>query len=113
MLFHLEMKAVKTLLATFSVVCWLVRGGIIHLDVTNNGDVTVEIDSESRDLQSESHRIEGDDNPQSQVETQPVIYDQYDVDLPYEVHRGFLSVSLTLNIRWKLSPKRYRMIVAT
>ena len=98
-LFDLQMKAVKTLLATFSVICWLAQGGVIHLDVTNSGDVTVEIDSEFQDLQSESHGLESDDNPQSQVKTQPVTYDQYDVDLPYEVHRGFLSVSLTLKIK--------------
>ena len=91
------MKTFKTLLATFSAFCWLAQAGVIHLDVTNNGDITVDIDSGPQDLQSENPCVESDDNPYHQVETQHTIFDQYDVTLPYEVHRGFLSVSLNLD----------------
>lgn len=93
------MKTFKTLLATFSALCWLAQAGVIHLDVTNNGDATIDIDTEPQDLQSENRCIESDGHPCHQIETQQIVFDQYDVTLPYEVHRGFLSVRLTLRLK--------------
>ena len=87
------MKKFKNILTTFSAFCWVAQAGIIHLDVTDSGDVTVQIDSEPQALQSENHCVKDDEIPRSRVETQPTIFDQYDVALPYEVHRGFLSVN--------------------
>ena len=93
------MKSFKTLLATFSASCWLARAGVIHLDVVTSGDVTVDIESGPQDLQSENCYTENEANSCHQVQTQHNILNQYDVTLPYEVHRGFLSVGLTSNIK--------------
>ena len=87
------MKTFKTLLTTFSAFSWVAQAGVIHLDLTDSGDVTVEIDSEPQALQSDNHCVEDDGISHSRVETQSTIFGQYDVTLPYEVHRGFLSVN--------------------
>ncbi|KAL8792156.1 MAG: hypothetical protein Q9195_005252 [Heterodermia aff. obscurata] len=85
------MEKFKTFLAIFSAFCWLAQAGVIHLDFTDSGDVKVDIESESHQLQSEKLSIEGNDNLEHQTETQKTVSDKYDVALPYEVHRGFLS----------------------
>ena len=99
------MKTIKTLLATFSAFCWLAQASVIHVDVAKNGHVAVDIDPELQDLQSEHRCSESEDSPPCQVEPQHTFIDQYDVTLPYEIHRGFLSVSLTSNIKGKTPAK--------
>ena len=91
------MKTIKTLLGAFSAFCWLAQASVIHVDIDNNGNVAVGIDSESQDLQNENRYIESEESPTHQAEQQHTAIDQYDITLPYEVHRGSLSVSLTLN----------------
>ena len=100
-LFDFNMKTIKTLLTALSAFFWLAQASAIHVDITNSGHVAVEIDPELQDLQSEYRCTKSEDSPPCQVEPQHTVIDQYDVTLPYEVHRGFSSVSLTSNIEGK------------
>ncbi len=84
------MKTVLTVLAIFLAICQLAQAGAIHLDVA------IDIDSEVEDLQRENRYVENDNNLIAQEEPHHNTVDEYDVSLPYEVHRGFLSVSWIL-----------------
>lgn len=87
------MRTNRTLLTVFSAFCCLAQAGVVHLDVSDHGDISVDIHAEAGHMPSDSRYSGGDDSTHEQVETQRATFDQYDVSLPYEVHRGFLSVS--------------------
>ena len=93
-------KTFKTLLTALSGIFWLARAGVVHLDITNNGDVTVDIDPSKQDL--------GSQDPVPETRS-----GEYDVELPYETHRGFLSVSSSQYSHKTILLITFRMIVAT
>ena len=89
------MKTLGTLLTSLLGICWLAQGSVVRLDVATDGDVTVEIDPSKQFLKSQDHGIKNVDSSRQQEGTRKTNSDEYDVKLPYEVHRGFLSVSLS------------------
>ncbi|ERF69170.1 hypothetical protein EPUS_01127 [Endocarpon pusillum Z07020] len=85
------MKAFKTLLATFLAFCWLVQARVVHVGVTSEGDVTVDIESKSEGQRGQSHGNGITDNPRHRENTQRAEIGPKDVDLESYWHRGFLS----------------------
>ncbi len=92
------MKAFKTLLATFLAFCCLAQATVIHLDVTSNGRVSVDIESESKGGQDRSRGNGITDNARHRAKTQSGEPEPgpNDVDLDTFYQRGFLSVGLHL-----------------
>lgn len=80
-----NMKPLHLTLIALSQLCWLGQTEVIHLDVSNDGDVVIDIDTEPN-----SHQINF--NHGIGAEESHLVLGEHDVDLHYEVHRGFLTV---------------------
>jgi len=71
-------------LVTLTVSTW---AAVIHIDVPAEGGVSVDIDADLSNIRSKFARIISSPSFQARV------LGDYQVDLGYEIHQGFLSVS--------------------
>lgn len=109
------MKALEIRLAAFAAIFWLAQARVIHLDinVAKDSHVNVDVDLNPKDSQRTEDLIEDDYNLQHLSETQQVVTAGYDIELPYEVHRGLLSVIATFTHRGTSLIIDRRMIAVT
>jgi len=71
-------------LVTFTITVW---AAVIHINVPTEGGVSVDIDADSSNLRSKPAGLKSSPSFQARV------LGDYQVDLDYEIHQGFLSVS--------------------
>ena len=93
------MRAFSLAFAAFAAHGFLVAAATIHVDVSHEGDIELDLDttapsaSRSGSARQVNHRGRAPTLPRSRVATDGPKLGEFDVDLYYEIHRGFPSVS--------------------
>ena len=84
------MKLLTFVLTTLPAILYLVSAGTVHLDISSSGDVAVDIDTHAQKSTSfPEARAKKSFRPRR---PKAQILEDYQVDLYYEIHQGFLSV---------------------
>lgn len=71
---------------------FLAEANVVHVGVSQNGDVAVEIDTKQQEAPTAPKRGRLD-KPIYAPRQRAHVLDKYEVDLDYEIHSGLLSVS--------------------